>query len=354
MQFGPGVKPPMGVIFDCDFGNRIDTVLALCVLYGLDQKNECRVYSLTVSKASLRAAAAAEVIGRFYALSQQNLNGPVGRVLAMGLNDQGKDTADTPIIKALLETQVDGKPKYIHAMQSINDTAEPAPVIRNALTAHHDQNSAVVCAGPLTNLAATLNLYQALPWVEKKARYLVVAAGDFANPGKPDPKLAADVAAARKVLADWPTEILFAGAELAKAAPFPATSIEKDFAWTQTHPLIEAYQAAGKMPYDAPTWDVAAVLQAVRPKEQYFKVSEPGTVTVSDNGAVTFTPKAGGRHRYLIADPSKKETLQAAMAELASIKPVVRTRRFPGAAAAAAAADAAKPPAEKPAEKKQP
>ena len=345
MQLGPGVKPPLGVIFDCDFGNRIDTVLALCVLYGLDQKNECRLYSITISKPSLRAAAAAEVVGRFYALSQQNLNGPAGRVLAMGLNDHGKDTGDTPIIKALLETQQqDGKPKYIHAMQSINDTAEPAPVIRNALTAHHDQNAVVVCTGPLTNLAATLNLYEARPWVEKKARNLVVAAGDFANPGKPDAKIAADVAAARKVFAEWPTEIVFAGSELANVAPFPASSIEQDFAWTQTHPLIEAYNAAGKMPYDAPTWDVAAVLQAVRPKEQYFQLSEPGTVTVADNGALTFTAKAGGRHRYLIADPSKKEALQKDMAALASVKPVVRTRR-PAAAAAAA---------EKPVEKKQP
>ncbi|BDC50261.1 hypothetical protein F183_A25770 [Bryobacterales bacterium F-183] len=334
MQFGPGFKPPMGVIFDCDFGNRIDTVLALCVLYGLDQKNDCRVYAITVNKSNLRAAAAAEVVGRFYALSQQNLNGPTGRVLAIGLNDRSKDEADTPIIKALLDTQVEGKPKYIHAIASLNDTAEPAPVIRNALTAHHDQNSAVVCTGPFTNLSATLNLYQAKPWVEKKARYLVVAAGDFVNSGKPCPKLAADIASARNVLENWPTDIIFAGAELANVAPFPAANLEKDFAWTKTHPLIEAYSAAGKMPYDAPTWDVAAILQAVRPKEQYFKLSEPGVVTVSDNGVATFTAKAGGRHRHMIVDPAKKEALQADMAALASVKPVVRTRRPPPPAAA--------------------
>ena len=60
------------------------------------------------------------------------------------------------------------------------------------------------------------------------------------------------------------------------------------------------------MPYDAPVWAMNASLYAVRPQEGYFKVSEPGTVGVLDDGRTRFTPSAGGKHRYLISIPRRK------------------------------------------------
>ena len=50
MQFPGNVKPPVGIVFDSDMGNRIDTALAMSLLYGLDGKNEARVVSVSVSK----------------------------------------------------------------------------------------------------------------------------------------------------------------------------------------------------------------------------------------------------------------------------------------------------------------
>ena len=43
------------------------------------------------------------------------------------------------------------------------------------------------------------------------------------------------------------------------------------------------------MPYDAPTWAMAALLYAVRSQEGYFKLSEPGTISVHDDGRTKFT-----------------------------------------------------------------
>ena len=58
---------------------------------------------------------------------------------------------------------------------------------------------------------------------------------------------------------------------------------------------LASYQLLYKsMPYDAPTWDLTAILQAVRPQENYFKLSEPGTITVQDDGRTKFTPAANG------------------------------------------------------------
>ena len=57
MQFPGQGKPPLGIVFDSDFGNRIDDALALALLYGFDGKNEARVVSMSVTKSNLKAAA---------------------------------------------------------------------------------------------------------------------------------------------------------------------------------------------------------------------------------------------------------------------------------------------------------
>jgi hypothetical protein len=66
------------------------------------------------------------------------------------------------------------------------------------------------------------------------------------------------------------------------------------------------------MPYDRPTWDLTAVLYAVRPDGKYFSLSAPGKVSVDDKGVTHFAESAEGRHRYLILDPGQKaRTLEA-------------------------------------------
>jgi hypothetical protein len=73
---------------------------------------------------------------------------------------------------------------------------------------------------------------------------------------------------------------------------------------------------------------MAAALYAVRPLENYFKLSDPGTCSVAEDGRLRHTPAAGGKHRMLIADATQKERIQQIYAETASTKPVPRAQRF--------------------------
>jgi len=109
---------------------------------------------------------------------------------------------------------------------------------------------------------------------------------------------------------------------------YPAASIETDYNWSPAHPIADAYRAFKPMPYDAPAWSMAAVLYAARPQENYFKLSETGTIQVLDDGGTKFVPASGGRHRYLIADPAQKERVLKVYTELASAKPVPKQRPF--------------------------
>jgi hypothetical protein len=73
---------------------------------------------------------------------------------------------------------------------------------------------------------------------------------------------------------------------------------------------------------------MAAALYAVRPQENYFSISGPGTVIVADDGRFRLAPAPGGKHRTLIADPAQKDRIQQIYAETASTKPVGRVQRF--------------------------
>src|SRR5690349_37342 len=92
MQFGGQGKPSVGVIFDADLGNTIDDALALALLYGLQGKNESRVISVSVSKPSVKAAAFADALVRFYTGEP----GPFGGgYQAIGLSTAGRASDDT-------------------------------------------------------------------------------------------------------------------------------------------------------------------------------------------------------------------------------------------------------------------
>jgi hypothetical protein len=304
MQFpGAGAKPAVGIIFDSDFGNRIDEVLALALLYGLDGKNETRVVSVSSTMSDLKSAALIDAMIRFYTMG-------FSRTLPVGLAADGRIQGETKLLAATTAHQ--------NSIKTINDTAECAALIRNALTAQHDQNAIVVLAGPATNLVKSMALPGVNDLIKSKVRSLVISTTN----------LHADASAASKLLAEWPGPVVAVGKEVGEAMPFPGTSIEKDFAWATTpHPVVDAYRAYKAMPYDAPASTMAAILYAVRPKETYFKVSEPGTLKVT-NAGVEFTPAAGGTHSYLLPDPAQKERVIKTYVELVSAKPTPRRPRF--------------------------
>jgi inosine-uridine nucleoside N-ribohydrolase len=329
MQFPGEGKPALGIAFDSDIGNSVDDVLALGLLYGFDSKKptEARLISISVTKSNLKAAGFCEAVDRFYTtITNRQIperfrrNNPP----AIGLSLDGKMAADTPLLtEPLSKRNEEGKPLYPHEVEKITDTADAAALIRNALTAQHDQNAAAVLSGPATNLAAVLDLHGAKEIIVAKVRVLAVAAGAYPE-GSPEAAIVTDIAAARKLFAEWPTPIVAVGPEIGEQLLYPASSIENDFGWTASHPIVDAYRAFRPMPYDAPTTALAAALYAVRPDSGYFQLSEPGTISVLDDGSTRFTPSPDGNHRHLIFNPEKREELVKTYTEIVSAEPPPR------------------------------
>lgn len=325
MQGRGTIKPPIGVTFDCDFGSNIDSVLTLAFLRAISAKGDSRVISVSVTNSNLKAAQAEEAITNFYA------GGPIaggtgfgGGADKVGLATDGKLTADTPILNAILaKTGAEGKAPYSTQIARVLDTAECSVTMRNMLLAQNDLNAVVLLDGPAGNVVKLMNLFGAKPQIVSKVKYLVVAGGSFPN-GNPEANIKNDIGSARKLLTEWPTPIVMVGTEVGDAIPYPGASVEKDFAWSLAHPVVDAYKAFRASAYDASVPGMAAALYAIHPDDGYFKLSEPGTITVLDDGRTKFTPAAGGKHRYLIADPAQKEKITKLYTELVSAKPAPR------------------------------
>lgn len=298
-------NPTIPILYDSSLDGGIDQVLAVQALFHLQATRRVRIASLSTGQFNLRTTAFLDAFARSYGGGGDY--GPTRQLLPVGMSTHGVETEEvTPMIGIpLARTDAEGNPLYEHRISQINDTSDAVALIRNALSAYADGLPVVVVAGRLTNFLSFLALPEAVAWAERKARVLCVAGGRF-DGGAPDPAVAADVAGYRKLLADWPTPIVMAGVELNDGLLFPGSSIEAIAGWSPDHPMIDSYRAFRPMPYDAPTQALAAVLHASSPDESLFDLSEPGTITVEDDGRTRFTPSPEGRHRYLIASPGRK------------------------------------------------
>jgi len=311
MQAGPE-KPPLGIVFDANLGHTIDSVLALALLHGFAGKQQCRVASLTINCPDLRAAQLCDVIERFYASATgPGLGGFVPAPAPIGITEGHKPAPTTfPVLAKVWESKI----------AQWNDTAIPELLIRNSLMATYDGDAAMVLTGPATNLLALLKLYDILPLIAAKVRLLSIAGNEFT----------ADLPAARRVLEEWPTPIVFCSPEVGEQLPFPGASIDTAFSYNPTHPIAAAYKAAKAMPYDANGQALAATLYAIKAKPDYFTLSEPGTFSLNAAGKVDFKPTAQGKHRWLKADPAKKDEVTRLYTDMAGAKPVAPPpRRLP-------------------------
>lgn len=294
MQFRGQGKPSLGVIFDSDMGSRVETALALAVLYGLDGKNECRVVSISSSRTSLLSAAYCEVVGRYYAGAVSAAFGATSRTLPVGLAADGKIPGETPLLTTPLgRKNPDGSIVYQHGIEKLIDTAEPPGLIRNAFTAQHDQNAAVVLAGPPLNLLKVLSLPGTKELIAAKVKYLICSS---------------PLAAKELEAAGWPSPIISVSPSVGSSVLFPASTLTKEFAEFPAHPVADALRVKSQ---DSPTGELAAVLYAVRSTDKAFALSEPV-----------------GNTRQLMLEPAEKERLLASYIELATAKPVVRQPRF--------------------------
>ena len=298
----------MNIIFETDMGNDVDDALALDMLYKYNRQGRINLMAVMLNKEGEFPPRYIDLLNTWYGQKR----------IPIGLSPRSGQSivAGTNYTQVVCEeTDENGKPLYKRSIKDYGKLLPAAMLYRKLLSQAEDASVTIVSVGFSTNLALLLDTkadeYSPLSGrelIEKKVKRLVAMAGHMENPKYAEYNVVNDVAACKRVFADWPTPIVISPFELGLQVRYPARSIEEDFTWTRHHPIVDSYKVYLKKIEDRPTWDLTAVLYAVDP-QQFFNISPAGRITVTDEGYTHFTQDAAGRHFYLFITPEQAKAI---------------------------------------------
>ncbi len=303
-----GAAAPMKIIFETDMGNDVDDALAMDMLMQYAREGKIDLLGISSNKRNDGSTEYIDLLTTWYGMPQI----PIGKVV-----DGAKcDDAVNYALAVAQMTDADGKPLFARSHDNDGFVVPSVEMYRRILSVQPDSSVTVISVGFSTNLAQLLDSkgddispLTGKELVAKKVKELVTMAGEFTNNGEadslkrmPEYNVVRDIAAAKKVFAEWPTPIVTSPFELGIKICFPADAVENELTRATPHPVTEAYKAYLPMPYDRPTWDLTSVLYAVEGSEGYFTLSDTGDIEVDGRGGTRFIARSDGTRRYLMTD----------------------------------------------------
>jgi inosine-uridine nucleoside N-ribohydrolase len=302
---------PVRLILDTDMGNDCDDALALAMIHALENRNEVKLLAVTITKDNHDAATFIDLVNQFYGRPD----------VPIGVVRNGKTPNDTPMLKVPVERR-DARGNFIYPrnLRDGSEAPEAVALLMHILKDQPDGSVSIAQIGFSTNLARLVATPEGRALAARKVKALYLMAGNFQKP-QPEYNVFTDAPAFADLMKNWPTPMIFSGFEIGLLITYPIESIEKDFNWATNHPVVEAYKVYVGKREDHPNWDSTAVLDAIRPDREYFDLSAPGNVTLSDKAATVFTPDPNGKCRYLITKPDQVSRLRELIASLVSEPP---------------------------------
>lgn len=316
---GPEMKKsPISVIFETDMGNDVDDALALDMLYKYIESDKVNLLMIGTNKISEYSAGYLDIMNTWY-----GHNIPIGTVT----DGSFIDNADN-FVRATCLLEKEGVPVFKRTIKEHAAFPKAVALYRKTLAAQPDHSVYIISVGFSTNLAQLLDTqpdeYSPLTGKElvaQKVKLLSTMMGHFTDPDFTEFNVVCDIPAARKVINEWPTEIVASPFELGNAILYPGASIENDFKWTDYHPMVVGYENYLSMPYDRQTWDLTSVLYVIEKDKNFFGTSGPGRITINDNGTTNFVSDANGTHSYLKVTPEQADTIRNYFIDLITQRP---------------------------------
>ena len=317
------------IIFDTDIGGDIDDAFALALLHRFADRGVCELLGVTLTNEE--PAAARFVAAENAAFGRPNI--PVGLP-----RDAGRKTNYYPT-GTLEQKNPDGSAEY--PVPEGFETKDPVALLRELLASAEDASVVVVQVGFSTNLAALLDSppdaispLSGKELAAKKVRLLSIMGGAFvfdesANPYRDHKEwnIKNDVPSAKKVAAEWPTEIVFSGYEVGDRIRMSPVNLKRDYRSPRAKFLRDAYEHwANKcapqegLNHRRPTWDLTSVLFVVRPEEgrNYYRLSPYVRVDFDDEGATLCSPDPNAKRRAFIQNEIERARVEEAFVNLCS------------------------------------
>lgn len=311
------------IIMETDLGNDVDDALAMDMLYKYLDAGKINLLAVNINKEGSAPGEYADILNTWYGYPDI----PIGVI-------RGGAFCETDAVNYAMavDTLRDaaGAPAFARSVKDYDGLPDAHILYRKILASRPDNSVVIASVGFSTNLIRLLETeadeYSPLngyDLVARKVRLLVTMAGCFNDPSLHEYNVVKDIPAAKTIFERWPSPVVTSPFEVGAGICYPATSIENDFAWTELHPVVEAYKAYQPMPYDRPTWDLTAVLYAVE-GGKWFTVSPRGRITVTDEGSTIFTPDENGDRQYLSVTPEQAEAIKTCFVNMIPSKPAAR------------------------------
>ncbi|MFL6350583.1 MAG: nucleoside hydrolase [Bryobacteraceae bacterium] len=302
---------PVRLILDTDIGNDVDDALALAMIHALQNRAEVRLLAVTITKDNRYAAPFIDAVNQFYGRPD----------IPIGVVHNGKTPENAPMLELPLQRR-DSSGHYVYPRRIEDGSQAPGAVelLSRMLGQQPDHSVTIAQIGFSTNLARLLRTPHGRELIQKKVNALYLMAGNFVKP-EPEYNVYTDPDSAKILFEEWPTPMIFSGFEVGLSITFPREAIERDFRYTENHPIAEAFRIYVKKGQDRPNWDSTAVLEAIRPDRGYFEFSHRGRVRLSPKNTTLFTPDAQGNCRYLIIKPDQIGRVRELITALVSEPP---------------------------------
>jgi len=277
------------IIFDTDMGPDYDDIGAIAVLHALADSGECEILATVASDAHPSIAPTIEVFNRYF--GRDSL--PVGAAV-QGAPDFTAQNGWNDTLINIFAPDVRTK-SYPDAVS----------VYRRMLASQPDNSVTIVTVGFFSNISALLDSQpdeysplNGIDLVKTKVKQLVAMAGAF--PEGVEFNVNEHASAAVNAMNKWPKPILFSGFEIGfkiftggkVAAQGGDNPVSKGYAYN-----LKTYTKEGES--NRNSWDLTAVLVAVRNPADYFYVNGPGKFIVREDGSNTWDPTTDGGHYFL-------------------------------------------------------
>ena len=283
---------PVRLILDTDLGPDYDDVGAMALMYALADSGQVNVLATLSSNRDERVIPCIEVLNTYFNHPEM----PVGVT---------KNTNSPSLTTWHKKKWTDVLPqKYPYKTEKTSDAPDAVKVYRKVLSEQPDTSVVICTIGFLTNLKDLLlsepdeySPFSGLDLVKKKVKKVISMAGEF--PQGREFNVYSDAASARFVAERWPTEIIFSGGEIGSKIFTGKRLVSMD---VENNPVKEAYSLcfAEGDPDGRMSWDLTAVLVAIKGYDPYYDVEHGFFRVIDDEGANDWTPDSSGHHLRLI------------------------------------------------------
>ncbi len=303
-------QAPVRILFDTDMDTDCDDAGALALLHALADAGEAEILATLVSSHYRYSVPCTAAINAYYGRPDLPVGSPKG---AGAPTNRGSAYA-----RQIAE-------EFPTPYCTNNDAPDAALVYRKLLASQPDHSVVVVTVGYVTNLrdllATEADSYSPLSGAElarRKVKRWVCMGGRYPkhlDPGvygnfKPDP------ASAVEATQHWPTEIVFTGLgdDIITGMSLRQTPA--------TNPVRRVYDLyLGNKP-GRPSWDLIAVLYAVRPDEPFWRLEEQGYNHIFPNGTNEWRQSPDDpRHKLLHLEDGTQPKVQSILEELIARPP---------------------------------